>query len=44
MMLPLIVLYEFGIFLSVGVYRRKAKKEEQYEKTLEPPDGAVGND
>ena len=44
MMLPLIVLYEFGIFLSVGVYRRKAKKEEEYEKTLEPPDGSVGND
>ena len=44
MMLPLIVLYEFGIFLSVGVYRRKAKKEEEYEKTLEPPDGSVGTD
>jgi len=44
MMLPLIVLYEFGIFLSVGVYRRKARKEEEYEKTLKPPDGSVGTE
>jgi sec-independent protein translocase protein TatC len=42
MMLPLVLLYEFGIFLSAGVYRRRAKKEAEYEASLEPPSGAVG--
>jgi sec-independent protein translocase protein TatC len=46
MMLPLILLYEFGILLSVGVYRRKAKAEAEaearYEASLDPPAGAVG--
>jgi sec-independent protein translocase protein TatC len=41
MMLPLVLLYEFGIFLSVGVYRRKAKKEAEYEKSLAPPTDSV---
>lgn len=49
MMVPLILLYEFGIFLSAGVYRRKAKAEKQAEKergkeleaSLEAPAGSV---
>jgi sec-independent protein translocase protein TatC len=41
MMLPLLLLYEFGIFLSVGVYRRREKAEEEYEASLEPPAGSV---
>ena len=44
MMFPLILLYEFGIFLSAGVYRRRAKKEAQHETSLAPPDGSVGKD
>lgn len=46
MMLPLVFLYEFGILLSVGIYRgkRKAeeKREEEYEASREPPEGSVG--
>jgi sec-independent protein translocase protein TatC len=42
MMFPLVLLYEFGIFLSAGVYRRRAKAEKEYEASLEPPAGAVG--
>lgn len=42
MMLPLVLLYEFGIFLSAGVYRRRAKRDKEYEANLEPPAGAVG--
>ena len=42
MMFPLILLYEFGIFLSAGVYRRKAKTEKAHQASLEPPDGSVG--
>lgn len=42
MMLPLVLLYEFGILLSVGVYRRRAKAEKAYEASLEPPAGSVG--
>jgi sec-independent protein translocase protein TatC len=46
MMLPLVLLYEFGILLSVGIYRRRseadAEYEAKYESTLEPPAGAVG--
>ncbi len=41
MMFPLILLYEFGIFLSVGVYRRREKAERAYEASLDPPAGAV---
>lgn len=45
MMLPLVLLYEFGIFLSAGVYRRRAKAEreleEEYEASTEPPAGSV---
>lgn len=45
MMLPLVLLYEFGIILSAGVYRRREKAEQkaeqQYEASLEPPTGAV---
>lgn len=46
MMLPLVLLYEFGILLSVGVYRRRekaeAEREQEYRASLEPPQGAVG--
>ena len=41
MMFPLVLLYEFGIFLSAGVYRRRAKAEAAYEASLDPPDGSV---
>jgi sec-independent protein translocase protein TatC len=41
MMLPLVLLYEFGILLSAGVYRRRAKAEAEYEATLEPPSESV---
>jgi sec-independent protein translocase protein TatC len=41
MMFPLILLYEFGIFLSAGVYRRREKAERAYEASLDPPTGAV---
>ncbi len=46
MMLPLVLLYEFGILLSIGVWRRRRKAEEEYERqyeaSLDPPPGAVG--
>ncbi len=46
MMLPLVLLYEFGILMSVGIYRRReraeAERERQYEASMEPPAGAVG--
>ena len=41
LMFPLVLLYEFGIFLSAGVYRRRAKAEAAYEASLDPPDGSV---
>jgi sec-independent protein translocase protein TatC len=41
MMFPLVLLYEFGIFLSAGVYRRRAKAEKAHEASLTPPDGSV---
>lgn len=49
MMLPLILLYELGIFLSMLIYRgrreREAEQEEEdrkrYESVKEPPVGAV---
>lgn len=41
MMLPLVFLYELGILLSVGVYRGKQKREEEYASGLEPQPGAI---
>ncbi|MDA0328534.1 MAG: twin-arginine translocase subunit TatC [Gemmatimonadetes bacterium] len=41
MMFPLVLLYEFGIFLSAGVYRRREKAERELEANPEPPAGAV---
>jgi sec-independent protein translocase protein TatC len=44
MMFPLVLLYEFGILLSAGVYRRREKAEREegkHEASLEPPTGAV---
>jgi sec-independent protein translocase protein TatC len=40
MMIPLILLYEFSIFLSALVYRRKEEAEPR-EPSPEPPPGAV---
>lgn len=41
MMIPLVFLYELGIFLSAGVYRRRTKREAAYEASLTPPAGSV---
>lgn len=41
MMVPLILLYEVGIFLSVGIYRRKAQREQDFETDTTPPTGSV---
>ncbi len=49
MMFPLILLYELGIFLSVGIYRGRRKREREleeeyrakYSPSEEPPVGAV---
>ena len=49
MMFPLILLYELGIFLSLGIYRRRRQREEEleeeyrrkYSPSEEPPVGAV---
>ncbi|MDH3206994.1 MAG: twin-arginine translocase subunit TatC [Gemmatimonadota bacterium] len=41
MMFPLLLLYEFGIFLSVGIYRGKRKRAEEYEASLDGPPGAL---
>ncbi|MEQ1857359.1 MAG: twin-arginine translocase subunit TatC [Longimicrobiales bacterium] len=41
MMVPLIFLYELGIILSVGIYRGKKKRAEEYAAGLEPPPGAA---
>ena len=41
MMLPLVLLYEFGILLSVGIYRGKKKRAAEAEASLDPPPGAV---
>lgn len=35
MMIPLVFLYELGIFLSVGIYRGKQKRRMEYEQELE---------
>ncbi len=37
MMVPLVFLYELGIFLSVAIYRGKRKRAEEYESSLEAP-------
>ena len=41
MMIPLVLLYELGIVLSVGIYRGKRKRAEEYEAGLEAPSGAL---
>ncbi len=41
MMLPLVLLYEFGILLSVGVYRGRRKREQEFEASLDAPAGAL---
>jgi sec-independent protein translocase protein TatC len=45
MMVPLVFLYELGIFLSVIIWRAKDKRREEFEKELEadptPPSGSV---
>ncbi|HUF77091.1 MAG TPA: twin-arginine translocase subunit TatC [Longimicrobiales bacterium] len=41
MMIPLVLLYELGIFLSVLVYRGKRKRDQEFESSLEAPPGAV---
>ena len=43
MMIPLVFLYELGIFLSLLIYRGKARREKELEEELEadltpPPD------
>ena len=37
----LVLLYELGILLSVGIYRGKKKRAEEAEASLDPPPGAV---
>ncbi len=52
MMFPLILLYELGIFLSLGIYRRRRKREEELEEEYrrkyapseQPPVGAVSRE
>jgi len=41
MMLPLVLLYELGILLSVGVYRGKRQRAAEYEGSLDEPPGAL---
>jgi sec-independent protein translocase protein TatC len=49
MMFPLVLLYELGIFLSLGIYRRRRQREleaeeeykRKYSPSTEPPVGAV---
>ena len=41
MMVPLVLLYELGIVLSVGIYRGKKKRAEEYDAGLQPPPGAA---
>lgn len=40
MMVPLLFLYELGIFLSVGVYKRRQKRMDQWEAEREAEDAA----
>jgi len=41
MMIPLVALYELGILLSVGVYRGKKRREQEFESSLDAPPGAL---
>jgi sec-independent protein translocase protein TatC len=41
MMVPLVLLYELGILLSVGVYRGKSRSQQEYDASLETPPGAL---
>lgn len=41
MMLPLVLLYELGIFLSVMIWRGKKQREEEYEASLDSPPGVL---
>ena len=41
MMLPLVFLYELGILLSVGIWRGKQKRAEEFEASLGGPEGAL---
>jgi sec-independent protein translocase protein TatC len=41
MMLPLVLLYELGIFLSVVIYRGKRSRAAEFESSLEGPAGAL---
>ncbi|MBM4185488.1 MAG: twin-arginine translocase subunit TatC [Gemmatimonadetes bacterium] len=41
MMVPLIFLYELGIILSVGIYRGKKRRAEEYAAGLDTSTGAV---
>jgi sec-independent protein translocase protein TatC len=38
MMIPLIFLYELSIFLSVGIYKRKAQRDKEWEESLSAPE------
>jgi sec-independent protein translocase protein TatC len=41
MMFPLVLLYELGILLSVGIYRGKRKRAEEFDASLDGPPGAL---
>ena len=41
MMIPLILLYELSIYLSMLIHRGRVKREQELEASLEPPPGAV---
>ncbi|MDA0312285.1 MAG: twin-arginine translocase subunit TatC [Gemmatimonadetes bacterium] len=41
MMVPLVLLYELGIFLSVLVYRGKDKRAKEFETSLDAPSNSV---
>jgi len=41
MMIPLVFLYELGIFLSVLIYRGKTQREKELEADLTPPQDSV---
>ncbi len=41
MMVPLVLLYELGIFLSALVYRNRKNAEAELEASMSPPPGAV---
>ena len=41
MMVPLVFLYELGIFLSALIYRGKAQREKELDADLTPPPGSL---